>query len=1491
MKKKSLLVFLLMLIAIVTLSVGSVSAANTSFEAGTGSNKYMGNGHSHSYNKYFLDGVGQAYCIEASVNYKTGKDYQIMGEIYDPIYSWLIYNVPDQEDLQAAIWMVSGDTVTADQGGDVSYIEGLIARGRAEAGNRPVSASISTSGEFTYRRSDNTYVSPNIHVENGNNPRIEGAPGGSQLTGGGNDYQIVVPAANVTSDMDIRFVVDGSGSGWDYHAATVWGDGVNQRVVTGGRDPVSGDGASASIHLTARGDIKIRKLDEHGKPVIGTKFRVTGPHGYNQEVTVDADGYAYLYAEPDRGNVRVGDYTIVEIYVPANLVLDGTAHTGHVGSGSTLLWDFKQSNEYERGELSVKKEDVFKSLGKVNYGNGNFSGIEVGLYAAEDIYEGIKDANGNWIENTKTKVLSENELVATRVLNAAGEARSVKEFTRQDGKYFDGLPLGKYYWKEISTNEAYLMPSDATVLEAKKEKYEQTISYVNMNTPYVPNQSITILDQEVYTKVVVYKMDNDNSNTQGGNDTDKNPAEGAVLRLTLKSNYNETTRQPIDASHDTYTATVDEHGKAEFINPEFETLYANTGISMEYTIPYGTYVLDEIQTSNNGQSYYYGIQNVDVIAKEDNHTYSPIVMDEGIPFVLKLVKIDIDDDDDNGTTHEVVPIAGAKFKVWDLQAKDGEGDWLVQRMPNSEDTIDEFVTNNDGYCILPQKIFAGEYVVYETAAPEGYYVNEELKIPTKANGEVDKEKLGKEEFGGKYIDVRNVSVGVTDAQPYPENEGILDLDYIKDNLMFTVELGNHTTRGNIELYKTGEIFTDVKESTTSYEDDGYTDVNTEYEPVYKDKGLEGVKFEVTAVEDVKTSDGRLKEKAGTPHYITTGTDGHGICTKADGTEDELFCAKEGTTYHVVEIETPAGYKPCEPFDVVVYPGNDEEPVKIANKEANNEYIPINLKLDKNFVRTNEDDIMFKPANEYDMPPAVAIFGLYPEQDLVATNGKEIPKDTLIQTLRVVEGEGYIESYKLPDGDYYLEELYTSEPFTILDKDTREPHRYDFTVTHKKNVITEQDVVVTADNTYPTGDLYVVKISSTRALQSAGLTLKSTDEGYDEVRNFTEMYSEEITRQLMSGGMNVDAALANVLTAFDMKGFSILNPAKYGVYVDPECKIPLQQSSNGGESYTDVILTPAQDEEGNYTGAYSVKGIQEGTYYLKEIDSPSYMDRKGRIRKYDLSKDITVVNVTDNQVSNVESVVLRVLVDDIVHYEIQKTDVFTDEGIPDCLFTITDENGTELLRFVTNEEGEANIPTDIFEDGETYYFTELDAPKFPYYDGDVLYELNTEPHKFIAHVDDDGKWRMEYEDENGNVQDYEKVKIQNYRTTTGVELTKLDMVDSTPIPNCRFELKGIDTDFYETGVTDENGIYFFTDVPYGRYTYTELEAPEGWLIDTTPHEFTLDSHGTKIVVYDERKVDLPDTGDIAVVAIACVAVISVAGIVFLAIRKKKASSSK
>ena len=110
-----------------------------------------------------------------------------------------------------------------------------------------------------------------------------------------------------------------------------------------------------------------------------------------------------------------------------------------------------------------------------------------------------------------------------------------------------------------------------------------------------------------------------------------------------------------------------------------------------------------------------------------------------------------------------------------------------------------------------------------------------------------------------------------------------------------------------------------------------------------------------------------------------------------------------------------------------------------------------------------------------------------------------------------------------------------------------------------------------------------------------------------------------------------------------------------------------------------------------------------------------------------------------------------------------------------------------------------------------------------------------------------------------------------------------MVDSTPIPNCKFELKSLETDFKVEGITDENGIYVFEDIPYGKYTYTELEAPEEYLIDTTPHEITIDAEDIKIVVKDERA---PETGDIAVVALVIVAVVCVAGIVFVVVKNKK-----
>ena len=132
-------------------------------------------------------------------------------------------------------------------------------------------------------------------------------------------------------------------------------------------------------------------------------------------------------------------------------------------------------------------------------------------------------------------------------------------------------------------------------------------------------------------------------------------------------------------------------------------------------------------------------------------------------------------------------------------------------------------------------------------------------------------------------------------------------------------------------------------------------------------------------------------------------------------------------------------------------------------------------------------------------------------------------------------------------------------------------------------------------------------------------------------------------------------------------------------------------------------------------------------------------------------------------------------------------------------------------------------------------------------------------------------------------DRRKDVVENVRKESTVTFEKLDVMDSTPIPNCKFELKSLETDFVVTGVTDENGVYVFENIPYGRYTYTELEAPEEYIIDTTPHEITISEEQTRVVVTNEKA---PETGDIAVMMITSIAVVSVIGIAFVMIKNKR-----
>lgn len=133
-------------------------------------------------------------------------------------------------------------------------------------------------------------------------------------------------------------------------------------------------------------------------------------------------------------------------------------------------------------------------------------------------------------------------------------------------------------------------------------------------------------------------------------------------------------------------------------------------------------------------------------------------------------------------------------------------------------------------------------------------------------------------------------------------------------------------------------------------------------------------------------------------------------------------------------------------------------------------------------------------------------------------------------------------------------------------------------------------------------------------------------------------------------------------------------------------------------------------------------------------------------------------------------------------------------------------------------------------------------------------------------------------------------IENKPITGELEITKKDISDGKLLPNAGFRIKDEDGNVVAEGYTDENGIARFT-LRYGKYTYEEFDAPEGYQIDTTPHAFEIREDGeiVKAEMTNEKipTVDVPQTGDNSMTGFWLgLGAIALGGLVALLIIRKK-----
>ncbi len=931
---------------------------------------------------------------------------------------------------------------------------------------------------------------------------------------------------------------------------------------------------------------------------------------------------------------------------------------------------------------------------------------------------------------------------------------------------------------EYSYAEGYLTdPNEYYFIQDPAAQTERLTTHVDTSN-----------DTVVRGRVHVLKFDEDRSNVDVENDSDKVPSAGAILRLTLDSNPDiYYTVKLDDKGYGEFIETNDETHKSTAVHDSKPTYYPNT-------IPYGKYTITEDKEADGGENTSFYLQPEAVEIPTQCKQEYRIESDEPVPVWLRIVKKD-------KTTGATIPLANAKFKIWDIN----EERWLSMKA-GVGNYIEEFSTNAEGYFYTPQKINPGEYVIYEVQAPKGYYLQDEFRIPGNTADVGDATK------GGKEISITKVATGLEIDDIYPGQVYTGELQVASD-------IADQPLYVNIKLIKTAERITNAQQSTVEYSKIGGETVEVEKTvPVYTDGiGLEGVSYKIYADEDIYTPDGVLRTSNGTLVDDVT-TDENGIAQS----RMDLFPGK----YKVVEYAVPDGYL-LDTTPKYITVENTDQYVESATGTL--ELSDVRQKLGYKFKKIFEQ---YKYATGGESKHAV--FGIFTKTPIYSYQDEMvIAPDTLVDLLEV-DGDNYVETTTdLPDGTYYVKELYVSFPYALAS------NTVDFEVAYNGDGVTNKVMFEgeNVTNTIDTGYAKFIKLSKSNA---DDLIIN----GSDVIVEGLDIKAKEILEEVK------DMSREEIFAYFEEAGVVFVPGAKYEIWLDIDGTNKLQEVNvQTGDMKVAQFTT-------DNIGILELFELPKGAFYLKEVEAP-----KG----YEVQNDVVPFTITS---SSPEATLYQAIFDDnAIHPFIHKTDIYTGKEVPNCLFEIRNSDDEVLLRSITGDDGIAWIPEDMFEDGETYYYVELEAPEVYEKDG-KLYELNTEPHEFTAHYDEEGNW------------DVELTEVENLRPLTDVKFVKTDDKGNL-VPNCKFELKSVEEGlYYETGVTDENGIYVFKNVPQGQYIYTELEAPEEYDIDTTPHEV--------YVTGDEIVIDFVNTGDIPVVAISIVALVSIVGIAFVTVRKVKAS---
>lgn len=659
---------------------------------------------------------------------------------------------------------------------------------------------------------------------------------------------------------------------------------------------------------------------------------------------------------------------------------------------------FEDGNVYEisilntrvKGSLSISKEDSV--TGKQPQGEATLEGAVYGLYARTPI---LDPADNSMIYNTDVKV-------AELTTNAEANAR------------IDELYLGQYYLKEIQPSKGYTLDTN---------KYNFDLTYENQNVSIITKNQ-TVKERVISQPFQIIKISSD----EAGEATLLKGAEFTIKAQKDIDKYGSWDEAPIAKNANGETASV--------------LITDDKGYAVSDRLPYGTYIVRETK----GIDDKYKVEDFKVIISEDNAEPQVwrVFNDTSFNAILSIVKQDIE-------TDKIVKIAGAKFKIKNLDTNKYFGYWDWSPLPHY---VDEWTTDETGTVMTGDKLEVGNYQLEEISSPKGYLLSSEpipFKITTKTAYEIlDDGKTPVITVRQKDLSVKGkvnvekkgeVLVDFTDGKFVYEEKGLPNAEY---EIFAKEDIYDASNDGSI-IYSKGtvvdKIITNEEGKATSKElplgeysvreikapegfilSDGVKDVALKYKDqntavvfdntsfvndrqkveinVYKidkddERLLEGAEFSLFAKEDIKNYKGEVILNADELIEIATSNDEGKATFKSDLPLQE---------YNIKETKAPKGYIASEEI-ITVKAGYKGQDIRVLNLEyeMKNEKMKGHIQV----IKTSSEDNKYSKLPK-GSPLADVIFEVYDsENNLVDTittdeTGKAITKELVIGKYTVKE---------------------------------------------------------------------------------------------------------------------------------------------------------------------------------------------------------------------------------------------------------------------------------------------------------------------------------------------------------------------------------------------------------------------------------------------------------------------------------------------------------